>query len=182
MSQQGGLHYNMKAEKGITAVVIILLLGCIVLGIFLYKEVKAKEKILAEADFFTNGSVVYHESGGIVTASLEDWVYFTNDSFVSEENPGGTPLTLIFTDLYANKKIFGLKVKSEKDKSEGKTLVKVPFDKVIFVKTGNMENSESQNDSEFSGRPYYYVDCGETSYYISPTENVPQLQIEKTTE
>lgn len=170
----------MKLKKAVIVVIIISLLCNIGLGIAFYYVTKtlttANETI--EKLTFSEGKVDYNESGGTVIASLEDWVYFEDDSFVSQENPGGKLVSLIFTDLYGAGKINGF------DTSEAnKSLVKISFSKVIFVKSGiATESSDSKNNSETTGRPYFYVDCGNISYYISPTEGVPQAQVEETTE
>lgn len=88
----------------------------------------------AEADIagmsFTEGDVIESsKNGGIVTASLNSWVYFEDDQFITVNKPVGTSLKSIFYQLYNKDLVYAFKG----------DLVKLKYTKQVILKNGNSE-------------------------------------------
>lgn len=85
----------------ILAVALVATIGGISWNLYHTKEALAA----AEADIagmsFTEGKVIEGSKGtGIVTVSLNTWLYFEDDSFITSPKPAGLSLNAIFCNLH----------------------------------------------------------------------------------
>ena len=94
-------HLMKKLFSILVVVALIATIGGLSVSLYNTKASLSAAEADIEGMTFTEGKVIEgSKGGGIVTVSLKNWVYFEDDSFVS--NPTGSSLNTIFCELHKN--------------------------------------------------------------------------------